>query len=448
MNIELSLQNQVLTRTDENVIVSDSINYLFCEFTFSAEWEGLAKTAQFTRNLVTYNVDLVDDKCAVPWEQLVHKGVFYISVFAGSRITSSRLKVKVLASGLIVTSVNQAEIDALTNALTEAQAGSVQALVVRAIKEDILSNVDGLAIALRGSAGEQGVKGDKGDSGGEQGIQGIQGIQGEIGPRGEQGLQGIQGEQGPQGEQGLQGEQGPQGIQGVAGLTGLSAHEEYITKHNLARPKLHITPSSETSLLAHSIYIAEDSEITRLPIVGLTSGITIRVTKIATSEAVSGDITVGTSANKISRFSRKTEDVPSGITVSHEVGQSITNDEPLVIGLVGGFNYFIYVAGDTGVPVRTYQTSNLLFLATDTNRSLTEQEWFDSLAGVRGNSWSNGVGITGTETVPTVFPDSGLVEVTIPGDMYLNTSTGAVYTCKDSGGSPTSALWSYLMTLA
>lgn len=424
MDIELSLQNQVLTRTDENVIISDSINYLFCAFTFSADWAGLAKTAQFTRNLVTYNVDLVDDKCAVPWEQLVHKGVFYISVFAGSRITSSRLKVDVSTSGLIVTSVNQAEIDALTKTLTEAEAGSVQALVVRDIKEDILSNVGGLAIALRGSAGEPGVKGDKGDSGGEQGIQGIQGIQGEIGPKGEKGPQ---------------------------GLTGLSAHEEYITKHNLARPKLQITPYTDTSLLVNSIYLAKNSEMTRLPIVGLTAGFSIRVTKLSTASVVLGDVIVGASANRISR---KTVLGASDITVSHVVGQSITNDEPLVIGLVGGFSYYIYVYGDTGVSPHTYQTSNLLFLATDTNRSLAEQEWLDSLtgasgkAGVRGNSWSSGGGITGTETVPTVFPDSGLVEVTIPGDMYLNTSTGAVYTCKDSGGSPTSALWSYLMTLA
>lgn len=56
-------------------------------------------------------------------------------------------------------------------------------------------------------------------------------------------------------------------------------------------------------------------------------------------------------------------------------------------------------------------------------------------------AWIAGTGVTGTSTTPTVFSGSG-VESAKAGDMYLNTSTGNVYTCT-LGGDAATAEWKY-----
>lgn len=62
-------------------------------------------------------------------------------------------------------------------------------------------------------------------------------------------------------------------------------------------------------------------------------------------------------------------------------------------------------------------------------------------AGTRGSIWYRGTAITGTSTTPTIFSGSG-VSSALVNDMYLNTSTGYVYTCT-LAGSPTVAKWVY-----
>ncbi len=61
--------------------------------------------------------------------------------------------------------------------------------------------------------------------------------------------------------------------------------------------------------------------------------------------------------------------------------------------------------------------------------------------GQRGTQWYNGTGITGTSTTATVFSGSG-VSTALVGDMYLNTSTGYVYTCTVAGAASV-AKWVY-----
>ncbi len=60
-------------------IASDSINYLEAFFSFSPDWYGLEKTAQFTQNGKTYNVLLEKNKCLLPSE--LAEGFMDISVF-------------------------------------------------------------------------------------------------------------------------------------------------------------------------------------------------------------------------------------------------------------------------------------------------------------------------------------------------------------------------------
>ena len=62
-------------------------------------------------------------------------------------------------------------------------------------------------------------------------------------------------------------------------------------------------------------------------------------------------------------------------------------------------------------------------------------------AGTPGSKWYNGTGVTGTSTTGTVFSGSGVSSARV-GDMYLNTSTGAVYECTTAGAA-TVAKWAY-----
>ena len=62
-------------------------------------------------------------------------------------------------------------------------------------------------------------------------------------------------------------------------------------------------------------------------------------------------------------------------------------------------------------------------------------------AGTPGSKWYNGTGVTGTSTTGTVFSGSGVSSARV-GDMYLNTSTGAVYECTTAGAA-SAAKWAY-----
>ncbi len=61
--------------------------------------------------------------------------------------------------------------------------------------------------------------------------------------------------------------------------------------------------------------------------------------------------------------------------------------------------------------------------------------------GQRGSQWYTGTGVTGTSTSGTVFSGSGVTSA-IENDMYLNNSTGYVYTCTLAGAASV-AKWVY-----
>ena len=63
-------------------------------------------------------------------------------------------------------------------------------------------------------------------------------------------------------------------------------------------------------------------------------------------------------------------------------------------------------------------------------------------AGAPGSKWYTGDKITGTSTTETVFSGSGITSARV-NDMYLNTSTGAVYQCTVAGAA-SAAKWKYV----
>ena len=99
--LEFSIKNQIIRRTDRINVVADSRNYLYAHFTFETEeWTGI-KTAIFKYNGEHYEVILTEEEsCLVPHEVLEGGGKnFYVSVFCGDLITANTARVFVNKSG-------------------------------------------------------------------------------------------------------------------------------------------------------------------------------------------------------------------------------------------------------------------------------------------------------------------------------------------------------------
>lgn len=110
MNITFSVENQIITRTDNNVIVSGSKNFLRAVFTLSPAWRpDHTITPIFRVGDKSYypemkNGHFLDENnsCIVPHEVLSSAGVFFVSVFDeidNVRITANESPVRVVQSG-------------------------------------------------------------------------------------------------------------------------------------------------------------------------------------------------------------------------------------------------------------------------------------------------------------------------------------------------------------
>ena len=97
MTLTFEVENQMIRRTDTNIVVADSKNYLHASFTFSEEWQG-AKTAIFSHGVDRYCVLLENDMCLVPWE-VIKQGSIGVTVFCGDLITANTVYVSVYKSG-------------------------------------------------------------------------------------------------------------------------------------------------------------------------------------------------------------------------------------------------------------------------------------------------------------------------------------------------------------
>lgn len=96
MEINFTLDKQLIRRTDRNVVVSNSQNYLTAKFTLlSDDWE-MPITAIFNSYAVVLNEDLT---CTVPWEALVNPGEMLVSAYCGNLHTASIVYVEIQASG-------------------------------------------------------------------------------------------------------------------------------------------------------------------------------------------------------------------------------------------------------------------------------------------------------------------------------------------------------------
>ena len=196
MRITFEVGNQTIIRTDRNKIVANSKNYLFADFSFSSDWDGVIKTAIFSKGKKSYSVILdKDNSCLVPWEVL-EVGDFSVSVFGGDLITTDSSIIQVIESGYtegqtpsnptpdvyqqIISMIEDITVSGVTDEqiakavekyLAENPIGGVdEAEVQRIVAEYISTNKEEL----------KGDKGDKGDPGtpGNDGMDGTDGTNG------------------------------------------------------------------------------------------------------------------------------------------------------------------------------------------------------------------------------------------------------------------------------
>ena len=99
--ITFDVTNQIIKRTDNFKVVSDSRNYLKARFTFNTpEWIE-PKTALFERGGKCWAQLLEKDACLVPWEFLGANGMGhgYVSVYCGNLVTSNQEIIHIIHSG-------------------------------------------------------------------------------------------------------------------------------------------------------------------------------------------------------------------------------------------------------------------------------------------------------------------------------------------------------------
>ena len=100
MIIEINIEKQIGSRTDQNKVVADSQNYLKVHFTFTDEWTG-TKTALFKHKHQKQSYAAIldeTDSCIVPHE-VIKSGCFYISAICGDLITANNVLIEVDDSG-------------------------------------------------------------------------------------------------------------------------------------------------------------------------------------------------------------------------------------------------------------------------------------------------------------------------------------------------------------
>ena len=103
--IEVTLERQLLTIQNQEVISSGDISYDICAFSFDGTWDGYVKTGVFYQDKgnVQYAVLGADGTCTVPAQAMAREGNMYIGVFgiSGSKVLTSTLERVYIRQGAI-----------------------------------------------------------------------------------------------------------------------------------------------------------------------------------------------------------------------------------------------------------------------------------------------------------------------------------------------------------
>lgn len=220
-------------------MTSGSVNVYRVQFEFSADWEGLARTASFRAGETVVSVLLEDSgACEVPWEVLVRPGVQLYAGVCGARGGELVLPTVWASLGTVLEGVCagcEASPPPTPELWQQELSRKGDRLDYAGVKlslmsgETELSSVDIVGgsggVPVPGPPGPEGPQGPEGPAGpkGDPGPQGPTGPRGEPGPQGPVGPAGADGEpgaSGPKGDPGAPGPQGPKGEQGDPGPAG------------------------------------------------------------------------------------------------------------------------------------------------------------------------------------------------------------------------------------
>lgn len=101
--LHLKLENQLLSKLNQEVIASGDSNTDKCNFHFSDDWEGYIKTAVFyqDKKKVSYAVLDAEDSCIIPAAAMTCEGDLFIGVFGirGGEILTSTVESIYLEEG-------------------------------------------------------------------------------------------------------------------------------------------------------------------------------------------------------------------------------------------------------------------------------------------------------------------------------------------------------------
>lgn len=187
ITLNFSVDDQLLTRTDENTVAANSHLVHTCEFVFSSEWNGRGKVATFKKRDLMLSVILDDDACTIPPEILQSENkidVFELSVCGAdgnSTITSTVVKVPILAGtwDVMSTEITPTMFEQIMQKIDEVEKGEVSPeLIYEAVSEYMeahpLEPIVAEDVAAYFEAHKSEFKGDKGDTGatGPQGPKG------------------------------------------------------------------------------------------------------------------------------------------------------------------------------------------------------------------------------------------------------------------------------------
>lgn len=103
LDLNFNVKNQILERTDKQVLVNKSRNYLECNFNFTTDdWEGLSKVAifknSFGESFTSYLGNDRECNCMVPSPALVGD-YFKVSIYGGDLITTNEKTVVLIPAG-------------------------------------------------------------------------------------------------------------------------------------------------------------------------------------------------------------------------------------------------------------------------------------------------------------------------------------------------------------
>lgn len=103
--LNLSVEGQLLTILNRDVIASGDVNVDRCQFAFSKEWDGSVRTAVFYQDKTEscFAILETDDSCVIPAEAMADSGYMYIGVFGinGSKILTSTVEKIYIEEGAI-----------------------------------------------------------------------------------------------------------------------------------------------------------------------------------------------------------------------------------------------------------------------------------------------------------------------------------------------------------